>query len=183
MVGAHRRPDLGLAAERPARRVGFFAADRFAALRTGRGADGFALLAPLLAGAPFPVFFSCGARADLRSRWISFSLSSRRAPSGRWGSRNEPIATRRSFWTGCPMDWNISRIWRVRPWVSSIIHQEFSLSASPRRRAPAGLKGAREVIFAGAVRWPSRTMPARRRSSWASLGIPRTLTSYVLVLP
>jgi len=33
------------------------------------------------------------------------------------------------------------------------------------------------VILAGAVRLPSMTMPARSFSSWASVGIPFTLTS------
>jgi hypothetical protein len=155
-----------------------FAAGLRAAARRG-GADGlFAGAAAFRAGAFFSAgFFSAGRPVDLRRRCTSFSVNERRAPTGRARSRRVPMATRRSFSTPWPMLKNISRICRVRPSVSSTIHQELSPSDSDLRRAPATLKGARAVIRAGAVRLPSRTIPVRSFSSWASVGSPFTLTS------
>jgi hypothetical protein len=133
-----------------------------------------------------------------RSAATSRSLSSRREPTGMSGSEIGPMAMRRSFCTGWPMRWNISRIWRVRPSPSSTDHQEEVSPSGSRRglRRPPGPPTARRAAAAraaldlddlddlgraamrqGAVRLPSSTMPERNLSICSSAGRPLTFTS------
>src|SRR5262249_25617215 len=130
-------------------------------------ADGFLRDTGLAAGRFFGAFGSFMVASMRTSR----SLSSRHTPGVSFGSEMGPMATRRSFDTGCPTAWNILRICCVRP-SRSFTSNQLLPSSSP---LPVVLMRS---MSQGRVRFPSSVMPRRSFSTSRSSGTPRTFTWY-----
>src|SRR6185312_4423781 len=89
----------------------------------------------------------------------STSVSGRNWPERSAPMVSLPIATRFSFSTGWPTDWNILRIWWFRPSISTTSNHGFSLEVrytpARSRSLPEAALAANQRICAGAVLRPS----------------------------